>query len=69
MILSGFTKLRNVCDRLPDAVASTVAKWMRRAYHLADPLVAQAELDVLARELDRAHPGAAASSAKGWPRP
>ena len=62
-------KLRNVCDRLPDAVASTVAKRMRRAYHHADPLVAQAELEALARELDRSHPGAAAPCGKGWPRP
>jgi putative transposase len=58
-------KLRNVCDRLPDAVASTVAKRMRRAYHHADPLVAQAELEALARELDRSHPGAAASLQEG----
>jgi putative transposase len=58
-------KLRNVTDRLPDAVASTVAKRMRRAYHQADPLVAEAELEALARELDRAHPGAAASLREG----
>jgi putative transposase len=58
-------KLRNVTDRLPDAVASTVAKRMRRAYHHADPLVAQAELEALARELDRSHPGAAASLREG----
>jgi transposase-like protein len=58
-------KLRNVCDRLPDAVASVVAKRMRRAYHHGDPLVAQAELEALARELDRSHPGAAASLREG----
>jgi putative transposase len=58
-------KLRNVADRLPDAVASTVAKRMRRAYHHADPLVAQAELEALARELDHSHPGAAASLREG----
>ena len=46
-------KLRNVTDRLPDAVASTVAKRMRAAYRNPDPLVAQAELEALARELDR----------------
>jgi uncharacterized protein (DUF3084 family) len=45
-------KLRNVADRLPDHVASTVAKRMRRAYHQPDPLVAQAELEALARELE-----------------
>jgi transposase-like protein len=58
-------KLRNVTDRLPDAVASTVAKRMRRAYHHPDPLVAQAELEALARELDRSHPGAANSLREG----
>jgi transposase-like protein len=58
-------KLRNVSDRLPDAVASTVAKRMRAAYHHTDPLVAQAELEALARELDRSHPGAAASLREG----
>jgi putative transposase len=62
-------KLRNVGDRLPDAVASTIAKRRRRAYHLADPLVAQAELEALARELDRAHPARRPACAKGWPRP
>jgi putative transposase len=60
-------KLRNVTDRLPDTVASTVAKRMRRAYHHTDPLVAQAELEALARELDRSHPGAAGSLREGLP--
>jgi transposase-like protein len=58
-------KLRNVTDRLPDAVASTVAKRMRRAYHHTDALVAQAELEALARELERSHPGAASSLREG----
>jgi putative transposase len=58
-------KLRNVTDRLPDALASTVAKRIRRAYHHPDPLLAQAELEALARELDRSHPGAAASLREG----
>jgi putative transposase len=58
-------KLRNVSDRLPDTLASVVAKRIRRAYHHADPLVAQAELEALARELDRSHPGAAASLREG----
>jgi putative transposase len=56
-------KLRNVTDRLPDALGSTVAKRMRAAYHIADPLGAQAELE--ACELDRSHPGAAASLREG----
>jgi putative transposase len=58
-------KLRNVTDRLPDALASVVAKRMRAAYRNPDPLVAQAELEALARELDRSHPGAAASLREG----
>jgi putative transposase len=58
-------KLRNVTDRLPDAVASVVAKRMRAAYRNPDPLVAQAELEALARELDRSHPGAAGSLREG----
>jgi putative transposase len=58
-------KLRNVTDRLPKVLASTVTKRIRRAYHLPDPLVAQAELEALARELDRAHPGAASSLREG----
>jgi len=58
-------KLRNVTDRLPDAVASVVAKRMRAAYRDPDPLAAQAELEALARELDRSHPGAAASLREG----
>jgi putative transposase len=58
-------KLRNVTDRLPDALASTVAKRMRRAYHHPEALVAEADLEALARELDRSHPGAAASLREG----
>jgi hypothetical protein len=54
-----------VTDRLPDALGSTVAKRMRCAYHHPDPLIAQAELEALARELDRSHPGAASSLREG----
>jgi transposase-like protein len=58
-------KLRNVTDRLPASLASTVAKRMRRAYHHSDALVAEADLEALARELHRSHPGAAASLREG----
>jgi hypothetical protein len=58
-------KLRNVADRLPDAMASTVARRMRAAYHNPDPLLAQADLEALAGELDRSHPGAAGSLREG----
>ena len=58
-------KLRNVTDRLPDALASTVAKRLRAASRNPDPLVAQADLEALTRELDRSHPGAAGSLREG----
>jgi putative transposase len=58
-------KLRNVTDRLPDALASVVAKRMRAAYRNPDLLMAQADLEALARELDRSHPGAAGSLREG----
>ena len=58
-------KLRNVTDRLPASLASTVAKRMRGAYHHSDALVAEADLGALARELDHSHPGAAASLREG----
>ena len=51
-------------DRLPDALASTVAKRMRVAYHIVDPLVAEAELETPARS-----PARRQACAKGWPRP
>ena len=38
---------------------------MRAAYHHPDPLAAQAALEALARQLDKAHPGAAASLREG----
>jgi len=58
-------KIRNVGDRLPDHVAAAVANRMRAAYHAETALVAQAQLEALARELDRTHPGAAGSLREG----
>jgi putative transposase len=58
-------KIRNVQDRLPDKLRSLVASRMRRAYHADSALAAQAELGALAAELDRTHPGAAASLREG----
>jgi putative transposase len=58
-------KIRNVTDRLPDRLASTVAKRMRRAYHAGSALAAEAQLEALAKELERTHPGAAASLREG----
>jgi transposase-like protein len=58
-------KLRNVADKLPDHLASTVGKRMRAAYHAESALAAEAQLEALAKELDRTHPGAAASLREG----
>jgi transposase-like protein len=59
-------KIRNVEDRLPKTLRSVVAKRMRAAYHAETALAAQAQLESLAGELDRTHPGAAASLRKAW---
>jgi putative transposase len=58
-------KIRNVADRLPDHLASTVSKRMRRAYHAETALAAEAQLEALAKQLERTHPGAAASLREG----
>jgi transposase-like protein len=58
-------KIRNVEAKLPAALASTVATKMRVAYHDRDALGAEATLEVLARSLDKAHPGAAGSLREG----
>jgi transposase-like protein len=58
-------KIRNVGDTLPDHLASTVTKRMRRAYHAESALAAEALLEALAKELERTHPGAAASLREG----
>jgi transposase-like protein len=58
-------KIRNVQDRLPKKLRSVVAKRMRAAYHAETALGAQAQLEILAGELDHTHPGAAASLREG----
>src|SRR3954469_17486890 len=58
-------KIRNVADHLPEKLRSTVTSRMRRAYHADSALAAEAELCALAAELDRTHPGAAASLREG----
>jgi putative transposase len=54
-----------VQDRLPEKLRSTVTAKIRRAYHAESALAAEAELTALAAELDRTHPGAAASLREG----
>ena len=57
-------KIGNVTSKLPEALGQTVAKKMRSAYH-KEALVAQAELEELARQLSKSHPGAAGSLREG----
>lgn len=58
-------KIRNVESKLPKALAATVTKKMRAAYHDTDPLQAEATLEALAKSLERSHPGAAGSLREG----
>jgi transposase-like protein len=58
-------KIRNVTDKLPERLKSVTGKRMRQAYHAESALKAEAELQALARELDKTHPGAAASLREG----
>jgi putative transposase len=54
-----------VADHLPEKLRSVVTARMRRAYHADSALAAEAELGLSAAELDRTHPGAAASLREG----
>lgn len=58
-------KIRNVRDHLPEKMRGTVEHKMRTAYHADSALQAQGELETLARELQRTHPGAAGSLREG----
>ena len=58
-------KARNVKDHLPQRLRSTVGRKMTDAYHAGSALEAEAALLALATELDRTHPGAAASLREG----
>jgi putative transposase len=58
-------KIRNVRDRLPERLGGLAERRMRTAYHAASALDAQAQLEALAGELDKTHPGAAASLREG----
>jgi putative transposase len=58
-------KIRNVRDKLPQRLDGPVEHRMRAAYHAASALDAQLTLEALAGELDKTHPGAAASLREG----
>jgi putative transposase len=58
-------KVRNVLDKLPERLRETVARRMQQAYHADSALEAEAQLQALGRELEKTHPGAAASLREG----
>ena len=58
-------KIRNVKDHLPQRLRRSVGCKMTDAYHADSALEAEAALLALAKELDRTHPGAAASLREG----
>lgn len=58
-------KERNVTDHLPEAERPLVQRRLRAAWALGDADQARAELEQLARSLDRKRPGAAASLREG----
>jgi len=58
-------KLRNVQDHLPEKLRGPVGRRMRTAYHADSALEGQAQLEALAKELDKSHPGAAGSLREG----
>jgi transposase-like protein len=58
-------KIRNVRDHLPDRLRGPAEQRMRAAYRADSVLDAQAQLNALARDLDKTHPSAAASLREG----
>jgi transposase-like protein len=58
-------KIKNVRDRLPEKLRTVAERQMRQAYHASSAVEAEGLLQQLARELDKTHPGAAASLREG----
>jgi putative transposase len=58
-------KIKNVRDRLPGRLRGVVERRMRQAYHAESAVQAEGLLTGLAAELDKTHPGAAASLREG----
>ncbi len=58
-------KIKNVRDKLPERLRAVAERRMRQAYHAESALKAEGLLAELARELDKTHPGAAASLREG----
>ncbi len=60
-------KERNVCDLLPERDRPAILARIRGAWSLKDPDLAEQRLELLASELDRTWPDAAASLREGMP--
>lgn len=58
-------KIKNVRDKLPERLRTVAERRMRQAYHADSALQAEGLLAELASELDKTHPGAAASLREG----
>ncbi len=58
-------KIKNVRDKLPERLRAVAERRMRQAYHAESALQAEGLLAELAGELDKTHPGAAASLREG----
>jgi len=58
-------KIKNVRDKLPERLRTVAERRMRQAYHAESALQAEGLLTELAAELDKTHPGAAASLREG----
>ena len=58
-------KIKNVRDKLPERLRAVAERRMRQAYHSSSAVEAEGLLEQLARELDKTHPGAAASLREG----
>lgn len=58
-------KTRNVLEHLPERMRPSVRKAMQQAYDTTDAARAHRQLERLAKSLERAHPGAAASLREG----
>jgi transposase-like protein len=58
-------KIKNVRDKLPERLRTVAERRMRQACHAASAVEAEGQLTALARELDKTHPGAAASLREG----
>jgi putative transposase len=58
-------KIKNIRDKLPERLRAVAERRMRQAYHATSAVEAEGLLTELARELDKTHPGAAASLREG----